>query len=238
MSRPPHPYAHTLCAALAPPRKSPADRADRLDRVPELFLDALFIAFQSKKGRAGFAEDLKWCAGLCRATWGEEALWNGMVHVRRGAKKRTHLMYAAERGDVERVRWLLARGAPTELADESGWTACLWASSTGHVDVVRTLLAAGANVNAASHRGTTSLMAASYCGHVEVVRVLLAAGADINASNSAQWTALHWAAQHGRDDVIRELLAAGAEATRVDSRGRTARGVLAAKHPTLIWPAP
>ena len=116
----PHPYSHTLCAALDPPHESPADRADRLERVPQLFLDALFIAFQSEKGRAGFAEDLRWCAGLCRATWGEEALWNGMVHVRRGWHYRTHLMYAAERGDVERVRWLLARGAPTELDGADG----------------------------------------------------------------------------------------------------------------------
>ncbi len=76
--------------------------------MPELFLDALFIAFQSKKGRAGFAYDLRWFAGLCHATWREEALWNGMVHVKRGNMKFTHLMYAAQR-DVERVRWLLAR---------------------------------------------------------------------------------------------------------------------------------
>ena len=112
MSNPPHPYAHTLCAALAPPRESPADRADRLDCVPERFLDALFIAFQSEKGRAGFAEDLKWCAGLCTVTWREEALWNGLVHVPRGRYKLTHLIYVAKRGDIERVRWLLdgARG--------------------------------------------------------------------------------------------------------------------------------
>jgi hypothetical protein len=115
MSHTPHPYAHTLSAALAPPRETRTSLAARLDRVPQRFLDSLFIAMQSEKGRAGFAEDLRWCAGLCRATWGEEALWNGMVHVQRGEKKNTHLMYAAGFGDAARVRWLLARGAPTEL---------------------------------------------------------------------------------------------------------------------------
>jgi len=107
-----HPYAHTLCPALTPSDEAPADRADRLERVPQLFLDALFVAMQNERGRAGSADDLRWCAGLCSATWREEALWNGMVHVRRGRRKRTHLMYAAMRGDVERVRWLIARGAP------------------------------------------------------------------------------------------------------------------------------
>jgi hypothetical protein len=88
-------YIDTLSISLAPPTlratilqlKNLADVQKRLDRVPELFLDAIFIAFQSEKGRAGFAEDLRWCAGLCRATWREEALWNGMVHVRRGKRK-------------------------------------------------------------------------------------------------------------------------------------------------------
>ena len=141
MALPPHPYAHTLCAALAPPRESPADRADRLERVPQLVLDALFIAFQSEKGRAGFAEDLQQCAGLCTATWREEALWNGLVHVRRGEFKGSHLMHAARRGNVARVRWLLARGAPTELAEKIGYTACTLASEKGHVEVVRALLA-------------------------------------------------------------------------------------------------
>jgi hypothetical protein len=181
MSNPPHPYSHTLCAALAPPDESPADRADRLDRVPERFLDALFIAFQSEKGRAGFAYDLRWCAGLCAATWREEALWNGMVHVQRGRRKRTHLMYAADRSDVARVRWLRARGAPTELVDyPSGRTACFSASEKGHVEVVRALLAAGATADAMGVTGLSPLYWAAHRGQVDVIRVLLAAGADAN----------------------------------------------------------
>ena len=78
-------YMHTLCPALAKDDE-PFSFADRLARVPERFLDALFIAAQSERGRAGFAYDLRWCAGLCAATWREEALWNGLVHVRRGEK--------------------------------------------------------------------------------------------------------------------------------------------------------
>ena len=234
----PDPYAHTLCAALAPPRETRAALAARLDRVPQRFLDALFVAAQSEPGRKGFAEDLVWCAGLCRTTWREEALWNGLVHVRRGEGKRTHLMYAAARGDVARVRWLLARGAPTELADVRGGTACIWASLRGHVEVVRVLLAAGANVNAADAYGETALHSASN-GHVEVVRVLLAAGADINAiSMHIVWTSLHRAAYSGHVDVIRVLLAAGADATRLDHSGHTARQVLTTNYPSLAWPAP
>ena len=237
MALPPHPYAHTLCAALAPPRETPADRADRLDRVPELFLDALFIAFQSEKGRKGFAYDLRWCAGLCRATWREEALWNGLVHVRRGWHYRTHLMYAAERGDAERVRCLLARGAPTELADFDGRTACYEPSIRGHVEVVRALIAAGANVNHAVN-GDTSLHFASYEGHVEIVRALLAAGASVDLP-ATHLPELWYAAHHGEIDIIRMLLAAGADANHVFAvYVRSPRQEFARSHPTLTWPAP
>ena len=241
MSLPPHPYAHTLCAALAPPSESPADRADRLDRVPELFLDALFIAFQSEKGRAGFAEDLRWCAGLCTATWRQEVLWNGLVHVRRGKNKRTHLRYAVQRGDAARVRWLLARGAPTEVVGGPGWfrdcTACMYASEKGFLEVVQELIAAGANVNAATADGWTALRAACYVGHTEIVRALLAAGADTSVIVLST-SILSVAARRGHVDVIRMLLAAGADATHVNTMGRTARQELTARHAHLAWPAP
>ena len=39
--------------------------------------------------------------------------------------KRTHLMYAAQAGDVARLAWLLARGARLELKDWRGRTALL-----------------------------------------------------------------------------------------------------------------
>jgi hypothetical protein len=238
MSLPPHPFAHTLCAALAQPRETPTDRADRLVRVPELFLDSLFIASQSEKGRAGFAHDLRWCAGLCRATWREEALWNGMVHVRRGWRKRTHLIYAVQRDDAARVRWLLARGAPTEDVGYPllSYTACEYASMKGYLEVVRELIAAGANVNAANAYGRTALRTACCNGHVEVVRALLAAGAD--TSDVYSISILSAAASSGHVDVIRVLLAAGADATHVNRDGRTARQELTFCHPHLAWPAP
>jgi hypothetical protein len=242
MALPPHAYAHTLSPALAPASETPASIAARLERVPQRFLSALSIAFRSAKGRAGFAEDLRWCAGLCRATWCDEATWSGLVHVQRGPKKRTHLMYAALRGDATRVRWLLERGASAALS-HTGYAPLTWAAERGHLEVVRILLAAGANVRAETvcgvRRGWTALHSASSSGDVEVVRALLAAGADVTVAYSLNlYTALHFAAVAGSVDIVCELLAAGADAALEDVDGCTARQILTEEHPARVWPGP
>ena len=75
-------------------------------------------------------------------------------------KKRTRLMYAAQAGDVARLRWLIARGARLELKDWEGRTALYWASSEGRVDTVRELLLWGAVVDAEDNGSRSPLFIA------------------------------------------------------------------------------
>jgi hypothetical protein len=98
-------------------------------------------------------------------------------------QKRTRLMYAAQAGDVARLRWLIARGARLELKDWKGRTALYWASRAGRVEVVRELLARGAAVDAANNKGATPLFIASEKGHLKVVLELLARGAAVDTRN-------------------------------------------------------
>jgi hypothetical protein len=102
-------------------------RAERIRALrEELFLDALFLIAQFPGGQIAEAEkccyayDVRLCAGLCKATWAEEAFWSGLVRVRAGPHKVTQLMYAARHGDAARVAWLLARGAPKEAKNVGG----------------------------------------------------------------------------------------------------------------------
>ena len=101
---------------------------------------------------------------------------------------------AADRGDVEAVRRLLAEGvSPDTPTEDDGDTPlhCLCQSDTGAADVVaciRLLIKAGANLEAVDRIGQTALHPAAwrpqgdYC-----VEVLLAAGASVNArSNSGR----------------------------------------------------
>ena len=189
----------------------------------ELFLDAVFLVAQFPGGqipeadKCCYAFDVRLCAGLCRATWAEEAFWSGFVRVRAGPKKRTRLMYAAAHGDAARAAWLLARGAPREAKDFYGCTALYWASEKGHADAVLTLLAAGASVDAASSGSATPLWTAAYSDHTDTVHALIAAGANVEGSHACSIRPLHVAIMNGCVAAATLLLDAGADVNALNS---------------------
>ena len=215
-----------LVAALRKQRATP-ERAERVRALlQDMFLDALFLVAQFPGGQIAeadkccYAFGVRLCAGLCRATWAEEAFWSGLVRVSHpGPKKRTRVMYAACHGDAARVAWLLARGAPREAKDVNGCTALYYAGWKGHVDALRALLAAGANVDAASNKGTTPLNAAAYNGHTDAVLALLAAGADVHAATSDGMRPLHAASVKGHAAAATLLLDAGAAVNALTNAG-------------------
>ena len=105
----------------------------------------------------------------------------------------TNLVTAAQKGDEEAVKALLAAGYKDleeglnlggeekmgEMAGEC--TALIFAATRGSNSIVQALLAAGANVNArAGNRpdGWTALFCAAYDGYEGCVRLLVQAGAN------------------------------------------------------------
>jgi hypothetical protein len=153
---------------------------------------ALFLQALTRCAENGFGRDVEAAATLlCRESWGEHQTWAALKDLPHGPLGRTRLMYAARKGDLPRLRWLLARGA---RVDKNGWrwpetsvgkTALMYACEEGNVEVVRELLAHDANVNAVEGydgMGRTALRYASKRGHVNVVEELLRSGAHVNAS--------------------------------------------------------
>ena len=217
-----------LVAALRKQRATP-ERAERVRALlQDMFLDALFLVAQFPGGQVAeadkccYAFDVRLCAGLCRATWAEEAFWSGLVRVSHpGPNLRTRLMYAAAHGDAARVSWLLARGAPREAKSDSGATALFMASYKGHTDALRALLAAGANVDATeTFSCRTPLWMASANAHTEVIRALLAAGANVEAAAFLNgWRPLHAASHNDRAAAATLLLDAGAAVNALADNG-------------------
>ena len=170
----------TTSAAAASAAVTAATAAEdaRAEALRYNFVSCLILAAQN-----GFGQDVEPFLALSRETWGEEQLWAAVKDLPHGTLRRegpsrewhpafgreagpfsvarTRLMYAAQAGNVARLRWLLARGARLEQKDWEGWTALHWACAAGRVDTARELLARGAAADAADSGNMTPLHVAA-----------------------------------------------------------------------------
>ena len=75
----------------------------------------------------GYWEDIKQVMEVSRVFRYDEQLWDAMKDVPgHGEQRRTRLMYAAWKGDLERVRFLLDRGARVNKGCVHDGTTALW----------------------------------------------------------------------------------------------------------------
>ena len=184
-----------------------------LDARPTRYLCGLTFRLGARRAdgsldRAGYngapADMIKWSLRL-QAPWVEAA--------RRAPRKssRTSLMVAASGGSVQRVRELLAAGAPLACVDDSKRTALHFACAAGDKRCVEMLLeadVAGVTINAQTRAGTTPLLTASSARHEHAVRALLARGARQDLVDEDNYAALHMAGKRGHSNIAALLCAA------------------------------
>lgn len=132
------------------------------------------------------------------------------------------LIEAAQKGDVDRIKILLADGADpnTESADE--WMPSAIAALGSDVLLAGTLFGQGAALDYSGGRGWTPVVIATIEGHIEAVGALLAQGAQVDAEKSKGWTALRFAVSMDETEILRLLLDARADPNIPDQEGRTA----------------
>ena len=141
-------------------------------------------------------------------------------------KQDQSLFEAVEKGDVEELKKLIAKGADVDAKNQEGWPLLVLAAKEGHADIVRILIKNRAQINVRDDEwGLTPLHIAAHQGHVDVVKVLIDAGmhsARLNAH--ARWghTPLEYAASRGHKDVVELLLAKGADIEAADDWNNTA----------------
>ncbi|RKG90372.1 ankyrin repeat domain-containing protein [Corallococcus terminator] len=137
------------------------------------------------------------------------------------------LSAAADSGDCEKLRALLARGVDADARDPvTGYSALHYAAMNGRLEAAKLLLASGADVGARLRNArSTPLDMAAANGRVAVVKVLLAAGAPLGQPHGRfGWTALHSAVAHGHAKVVEKLLGAGMDADTPAEHGMTPLG--------------
>ena len=107
------------------------------------------------------------------------------------------LHFAAQDGDMSRVRHLLADGRSPNAFDQISKTPLHYAAENGHIDIMRVLLEAGADVNAHDEAriGNTPLREVADGCSLAVATLLVDAGADPRIPGWMQLTALHKAEQ-------------------------------------------
>jgi hypothetical protein len=132
--------------------------------------------------------------------------------------KYSRLPKAAEAGDIERIRQLLAQGEDVNATDRTGTCALNRAVVMGHVDAALFLIEQGADVRARTSgkgdlTGQTALHYAcmNQKTTTELLEALVGKGADVNARDTWGWTPLMWAANRGRIDLVGWLLEHGAD---------------------------
>jgi ankyrin repeat protein len=151
----------------------------------------------------------------------------------------TPLTVAAERGDADEVRKLIAGGVDLNARDESGFTALVWAARNGNREVAEALVEARADMNArdCAANGWTPLIHAIHKNNNEMARLLIESGADVNAKAGkctdklieSGATALMHAASEDNTEIVRALLAKGADPyTEYDSANALSKAVAGA----------
>ena len=103
-------------------------------------------------------------------------------------EKEDQLIKAAEDGNLNGVKEMIAAGADVNARDNDDGTALIrtaWASfRDSHIEIVKALIVAGADVNARTKVGNTALMMVTGPDQTKIVETLIDAGADVNAVNN------------------------------------------------------
>ena len=138
-------------------------------------------------------------------------------------KPETPLTSAAQDGDFEQVRRLLASGMSVDETGGYGFTPLIWAARGGHVSVIRELLKHGANPELrAGVNGWTPLMHAVHKGQEAAAMALVDGGAAVDATDGRGTTALIMAAGYGYSGIVKGLLKRGANPYSATADGSNA----------------
>lgn len=154
---------------------------------------------------------------------------------------------AAENGDIEEIKKLIAGGAnideersgntPMDIAAYLGHkdivnllfdkgaklssNALIYSAQEGKKDVVEFLIANGLNVSLKNENGNTPLHIAALNGQVDVVKFLVGKEANINEPNKLGITPLYQAVKNGYSIIAELLIINGAQLNTQNAKGST-----------------
>ncbi|CDK31060.1 Ankyrin repeats containing protein [Candidatus Babela massiliensis] len=117
----------------------------------------------------------------------------------------TYLMDAALKGDLKRVKYLLANGANLNIKNDNGKSALIYASEKKNIPVIRLLIKYGADIDAQDRYGNTALIIAIRRGYKNLALELISSGALVNLKRKDKLTALYFAIKKGDKEIIEKI---------------------------------
>jgi ankyrin repeat protein len=127
--------------------------------------------------------------------------------------KITALMMAAQKGHIETVDLLIAKGANVNAESKTKESALLFAvvnsNTVASMKIIASLVAARAHIDHANKQGLTALMLATSRKYIDTVQYLLNVGASVNQKNEFGMNAMDIAFENDDEEIMKILRGKG-----------------------------
>ena len=131
------------------------------------------------------------------------------------------MLEAASRGDVVRLKQLIAAGTLLDPIDAAQQTPLLLAVKNDHVAAALLLIEAGSNINAQSANMDSPWLLAGALGRAEMLRHMIPKGPDFSLRNRFGGNALIPACERGHVETVKLLLTTEIDVNDINDLGWT-----------------
>ncbi|MHA7942592.1 ankyrin repeat domain-containing protein [Formosa sp. 3Alg 14/1] len=138
---------------------------------------------------------------------------------------RTYIFWAANKGNVELMEYLIKHGAKTDILDNHGYSLLNFAAATGQKDtkVYDLCLANGAKLTDLDHHGANALLLVSQrAKDFSTINYFTAKGLDLNTKDADGNGIFNYVAKSGNTKMLDQLIAKGVDYKTLNNEGGNA----------------
>lgn len=138
---------------------------------------------------------------------------------------RTYIFWAAYKGNLEMVKWLVNQGARADIEDAHGYSVLNFAANAGqsNTELYDFLLKHKADINATTRSGANALLlVASSAGDMSILDYFMEKGLAFDSLDDHKNGIFQYAAKGGNVALLKALQTKGADVGRINTKGENA----------------
>jgi len=156
---------------------------------------------------------------------------------------RTYIFWAAYKGNLELVKWLVAQGARADIEDAHGYSVVNFAANSGQSNTALYdfLLEHKADINATTRSGANALLLVTAgAKDMSVIDYFLNKGLSFDSLDDEENGIFQYAAKGGGIELLKTLASKGADVKRTNTKGEhalfmAARGTRSKQHKKALF---